>query len=544
MGAWGMTSDLPYSRAAVEIAVIGMSVKMGTGDLNPHIFYYPHLFLYILLFFFGLFFIAGKVIGIFPTVGDFQNLFFVNATAFYIIARCVTLFFMAGSVFLTYLIAKKAFNKKIAMISAAFMTFNITNVQLSHFALPDIPVLFFSLLAFYFIVRIMDGVDWKIYFLGGFLIGLATATKYQGLFLVLSLFIAHFLSLKRKSIKDIVITRKLPLAGIGVFMGFFLGTPFCILDYRNFVTYFTRVTGSVNSLSYGFASYRVNSMLPVYIIKDLLPFAMGILMSVLCIIAILYALKKHVKADIVILGTIILFLTYVIFSSWSYLKPRHIIHLFPLLFILIARLLYDTSTMLFKRENMARSIFLGAVTFLVLIPSVGHIYAYEKGITRRPIHIEAKTWIETNIPAGSKIAMHDGIPVNPNKKSIARKLKEVQDKKIGQGTKLEVMLTNRHLFPVVYDIYELPYPWRYDFDESDFDFERHINEGVRYFVFTEELSHYAKEPQKHKLQLKYYDSVKNSCALIKRFDSEYLRSELGVTEPSYIVIYEYKKEKM
>lgn len=542
MGAYGMTADLPYSRAAVEIAVVGMSVKLGTGDLNPHIFYYPHLFMYILFFLYGLFFILGKIIGIFPSVQEFQNLYFTDASAFYIIARSATLFFMAGSVLLTFVIAKRAFNKKIALVAAALITFNITMVQLSHYALSDIPVLFFSLLAFSVIVKIMEGARLRIYLLSGFLIGLATATKYQALFLVFSLILAHILSFEnKKDVRNIIFTNKLPLSFAGVFGGFFIGSPFCILDYKNFMSYFTLTAKAVSSPSYGFASYRITRALPLYIITDLLPYAAGILLSVFCVAAIVYALKKHTKSDILFLGTIFVFLIYVIASGWTYLKPRHIIHLFPLFFILIGRLLYDACSAIFKEETR-KNAFLVCMTVLVLIPSFRHIWIYEKNITSKPVHIEAKEWIESNIPASTKIATQDGIPIEPNERSIKRKLKEITEKNIGQGTKLKVMLTNRDLFDKTYDIYELPYPWRRDYDESDFDFDRHTKEGVRFFVFTNELSNYLAEPEKHSSQLGYYNSVKKNCVLRKKLTSRFLRSGLGaIKENPYVLIYEYKK---
>ena len=541
LGAYGMNADLPYSRAAVEIAIVGMSVKLGTGDLNPHIFNYPALFMYILFFLYGIFFILGKVFGFFPNVQAFQDLYFKDATAFYMIARSVTLLFMAGSVFLTYRIAKRLFNKKIATLAAIFMTFNITNVQLSHYATTDVPVLFFFLLALLFIVEIIEDRNLKTYLMAGFFVGIATAVKYQALFLSFSIILAHFLSFKKnKGLKKMIFTRKLPLSGLACFLGFFLGSPFCILDFKSFLADFAKMSKIVSSPMYGFVTYRVDGFLPVYIIKTLLPFAMGIAMTAVSLAALIYAIKKHTKADILFLGTIVIFLTYIVASNWTFLKPRHIIHLFPLFFILTGRLLYDVSSMIFKEK---RSLFLGVAVFLLLVPSFCHIWSYEKGIAAKPVWIKAKEWIESNIPASTKIAIQDGIPINPNEKAVMRRLKEIQAENIGKGTKLRAMLTNRHLFSKVYDIYELPYPWRLDYDDSDFDFDDHAKKGVRYFVFTKELSNYFNESDKYPVQLAYYDSVKENCVLIKKLKSRFFRSELGdIEEDPYVLVYEYREK--
>ena len=542
VGAYGMTSDLPYSRAGVEIAVIGMTVKMGSGDLNPHIFYYPALFMYILLALFGLFFVFGSITGAFQSVGDFQDLYFRDATAFYVIARSATLLFMAASVLLTYIVAKKMFDKKTGIIAAAFMAFNITNVRLSHYALTDIPVLFFSLVALLFVVKIMREGKLKSYILCGFCIGLATATKYQALFLLFSLLIAHFLyEGKITGLKSVVLNRKLHLSGLTCFAGFFLGSPFSILDYKDSIAYFMKVKVAVSSSAYGFASYRIDKPLPLYIVADLLPHAMGAVMTIFCIAAVLYAVKMRTRSDLLLLGTIFIFLAYVVLSGWQYLKPRHIIHLFPLFFILTGRMLHDISGRL-VRNNTGKNTFLICAVFLLLLPSFQNIWSYERVVSSKPVHVKAKEWIEANVPASQKIAAQDGIRLEANEKSIRRKLKEVTDKNLGHGAKMKVMLTNRHLFEKTYDIYELPYPWRGDYDEEDFDFRRHINEGVRFFVFTQELTNYLREPEEHRAQLEYFNSVKDNCVLAKKLTSKFVRSELGdIPIEPYVLVYEYKK---
>jgi hypothetical protein len=417
------------------------------------------------------------------------------------------------------------------------MTFNITNVQLSHFALTDIPVLSFSLLAFFVIVKIMEGASSKTYLLAGFLIGLAMATKYQAAFLAFSLALAHFMAPGK------IISRKPFFSIAGMASGFFIGSPFCFLDYKNFLPYFIRTKEAVASQSYGFACYRITEALPLYIVKELLPYAMSWVLTVFCVIAILYAIKKRTKADILFLATIFIFLLYVILSGWTYLKPRHIIHLFPLFFILIGRMFCDISAAIFTEERKRRT-FLISITVLALIPSLNEIWTYEGSIVAKPVWIKAKEWIESNVPASAKIASQDGIPIEPNEESIKRKLKEVTDEKIGHGVQLKAMLTNRNLFPKTYDIYELPYPWRLDFDESDFDFARHIKEGVRFFVFTEELTNYLREPEKYPAQIRYYNSVKEKCSLRTKLSSRFFRAELGnIKEDPYVLIYEYKGGK-
>src|SRR3989338_4781985 len=57
---------------ADEPIIVNHALAYATGDLNPHFFKIPPLASYLLFFVYGIYFIAGKLLGFFQSVSDFE----------------------------------------------------------------------------------------------------------------------------------------------------------------------------------------------------------------------------------------------------------------------------------------------------------------------------------------------------------------------------------------------------------------------------------------------------------------------------------------
>ena len=157
--------------------------------------------------------------------------------------------------------------------------------------------------------------------------------------------------------------------------------------------------------------------------------------------------------------------------------------------------------------------------------------------------IEAKEWIEENIRSGTKIACLSGVFLDANTDSLKRQLREIQEKKIGQGIELEKKIQYNSLYKVTYDLTILPYPWAETYDDQDFDFYDNIRKGIKYFIFTQELEEYFSDLEKYKIQVSYYHATIENCELIKEFRGPRLKIEPGyLSDDEYIQIYKYKCE--
>src|SRR3990167_5476147 len=68
-----------------EHLIINHALAFGTGDLNPHMFYFPTLFLYLLFAVFGGFYALGRVSGHFSGVDQFLQFFLQSPETFYVL---------------------------------------------------------------------------------------------------------------------------------------------------------------------------------------------------------------------------------------------------------------------------------------------------------------------------------------------------------------------------------------------------------------------------------------------------------------------------
>ena len=161
--------------------------------------------------------------------------------------RYVTALFSLGNVLAVYLLAKKLFNKDIALISALLLAVNFKAVVNSHIGWPDTYNAFFLLLSLIFSYRIIENSSVKNYLLAGVFLGLSISTKYQ-VFAVLPLLVSHIYAswFDRKKL----FSSKIILAGLSAAAVFILLNPY-------FWLYFEK---SLDILSYVSKKYAMGRM--------------------------------------------------------------------------------------------------------------------------------------------------------------------------------------------------------------------------------------------------------------------------------------------
>ena len=108
---WGISFGLPGLDHGDETEVVNHAVRFGSGDLNPHRFQYGSLVQYVLFFFYGLYYAIGRVLGHFSSIHQFAVHFVEDPTVFYLIARFLSAFLGAVTVYLTYLLGKRSGNE-------------------------------------------------------------------------------------------------------------------------------------------------------------------------------------------------------------------------------------------------------------------------------------------------------------------------------------------------------------------------------------------------------------------------------------------------
>ena len=203
MRIYGINFGLPYIYNLDEPYFVKPAVNMLTGDLNPHAFGHPGSpVMYLLFLVYSVYFLVGWIGGNFPDVRTLINLYENNPEMFHLMGRFLIAVFGIASVFLVYLVGVRTFDKKTGLIAALFMAVSPLHCRYSQIIRTDMIQTFFILVCILFCLFIYQRKETKDYIFAGLFAGLATATKYPGIFVVIPIILAHYFNERDKLYKE------------------------------------------------------------------------------------------------------------------------------------------------------------------------------------------------------------------------------------------------------------------------------------------------------------------------------------------------------
>ena len=244
-----------------------------------------------------------------------------------IFGKILELMFGLGCIYLVYLIGRKVFNEKIALLSAFFLAFSPTFLFYSSTILTGIPSLFFSLLSIYLFVK-------NKYLLTGLFLGLSFMTRFLQLFIIIPI-IFILLLYKKNKLKKI----------INLSYGFLIILiPYLILNiflYKNPVypfllqIFMSKYTGWVfhQSLSFYFINLFKENFLILFAIAGTV-----------------IVLKQKDYKKIAILSVFLLF--FVFFNSIAHKEMRFILVFLPYMCLVMSYGIFKGFNLIKKRKKL------------------------------------------------------------------------------------------------------------------------------------------------------------------------------------------------
>ncbi|MGB7295250.1 MAG: glycosyltransferase family 39 protein [Candidatus Aminicenantales bacterium] len=228
---WGLSSvyrrvdDIPLARHTERI-------YGGHWEPNP-VYYYPVFFNYL---------VAGglratsailHLAGAHPGEGLYPFRFDQVLLA----ARLLSAFLGSLTILLVFAIGRRLYGVREALLAAFFFSVAVIPILYSHQIVLDIPMTFFFALALFFCSGLLKKRRWPDYLLAGFACGLATATKYNGVFILAALLLGHLLGAPpaRRRFLRAVVDPKIYAAGLSAIAGFFTAHPYAVLHFRRFI---------------------------------------------------------------------------------------------------------------------------------------------------------------------------------------------------------------------------------------------------------------------------------------------------------------------
>lgn len=390
----GLRFGFPYLFHPDEPTAVKRALLFFRDGLNPHWFGMPSLYLYLLHFSFLAYYKVEVLLGLSPVLPHLQP----DQIPFYLIGRIWSAILGTGTVLLVYLTGKRLYSA-IAGLAASFLIAVLPlHLLHSHYATVDVPVTFLITLSFFFSASILGKRTLKYYLLAGGAAGLAAATKYNGIFTIFPFLAAHFLR-ERGGEKGIGRRIGDPYLLFGLSMAmltFVVATPYSIIELSRFLQDLATQSHYLISSGHGpiFIDTKPGAL---YQLLYTLYYAGGAVFWLMAVAGLIYALRRRQNSDWLILSWVI---PYFILISIPVVKfSRFFIPMLPFLSLCAGRLL-DTR---FKRQlltRLFRTAWLLSAIWLLL-----QAVAFSRVISRTDPRIEAKNWLEANLPRPSRIGL-------------------------------------------------------------------------------------------------------------------------------------------
>ncbi len=235
--AWGLAFGLPAATARPdETQIAGAALGFMTGDLRPPFFQWPMLFAYGVALVYILFVAVGRFFGGYQTQAAFAASRRQNIGPFLLMPRVLSLILGVATVWWVYGIARRTFDRSVALVAALFLAFAFLAVRDSHFGVTDGPMTALVVAAVIPILRWREDGGVRFAVLAGLATGVAASTKYNGALVGVAFLAAAGLRATDKASPGPI---KRAAFGVAVYSlasaaAFFSTSPYVLLEWARF----------------------------------------------------------------------------------------------------------------------------------------------------------------------------------------------------------------------------------------------------------------------------------------------------------------------
>lgn len=496
-------------------------------DLNPHFFNYPTLYFYVQFLGQGLLYLLLRLGGVVSSVIDYRMLYELDKTPFYIMGRTLTVLFAGGSVLVTYVLGRRVHSVAAGAVAAFLVAINAFHISKSQVIEVDVPLTLFVLLTLWMSLRILEDPKSRHYVLAGLFAGMATSTKYSGLFLLLPIACAHFLAMRRlekarQASRDDRQARPQgrrrvgrpekqrplgwglllggPLRALAVFALALLATsPFILLDFDNFWIGFNYERLHMQLGHFGL------DQTPAFFfyVRELTRNLLGWPLALTSVVALFYWIVRRRAGWALVLAAFPLVYVAVI-SSFSMKADRYVLPLVPVACILAAAFAMEW----LRHQRWAVA---GAVGTAVLLgaPSLWSDL-HDRSRLRDDTRTLARQWIEKNVPAGSYIVTEAYGPEPLSAIDLAN-----------LDTDLAERIVARLGDTKVYAMYPIPMlQVRPELSAPFYSLSQYADLADYIVTSSSVSSRYRKDPELFAPMVAFYDSLEARFALAREFGPE------------------------
>lgn len=390
---WALGQGLPYLVGSDEPVMAGIALQMmRTGDFNPHFFDYPGLLIYLHLAIGCARFLWGAIQGTWHALGDMTQADLI------LWGRAATAAFGLATVLLVYHIGGR-WGSRHGLLAAGLMAVLPMHVRESHYMLTDVPLTFFTALTLLLTLQAHERPAIGRFALAGVAAGLASASKYNGVLVLVVPLVAAWMTLEARPSR-----LACALAALGASVAtFFVTAPYTLLDLPAFLEAFGRLT-----LSYRPRPDRVEPEWITYVKH--LRLSLGWPAFLVMFAGIGLALVRAVRGPGRLRWTLLLVFPALYFrfiAGQSLVYGRYLLPLTPFVCVLVGTTVVSGVSLLrrFDIPRAARSALIISLTVAVLLPPVIEAARFNVSIALPSTQEAAYRWIIERLPMDSAIAI-------------------------------------------------------------------------------------------------------------------------------------------
>jgi hypothetical protein len=401
---YGLGHGLPFVYNPDEANIMARALSIAQGP-DPGYYVYPSFFFYYLFALMGGLFVAGRLLGRYDNLSDFETRFFEDPTDFYLAGRLASVVFALATVVLVGRLVGKHFGAVAGRAAAFFVAVAYFHVRDAHYLKHDVPAGFLVALALWAIDRALSKRDNASHALAGGILGISFATHYYLIFLAPAFVSSHLARWGREGFSRVI------LAGAVSALTFFCLSPFAVLHLGTTLEHMraNRQVVMDRSLDAGAVLFPSAGRYLDFLLDQ----GLGYLLVAL-VVAGFYLMVRRGLAVLALWGGFPLL--FFAFISYTFFAGRYFNPMLPSLAAAAGLALASIE----KRFGGWASV---VVALLAAIQPLFHAVQVDRLFAERDTRTLAREWILENIPSGRTVALQSySVPLPQSAESVKASL--------------------------------------------------------------------------------------------------------------------------
>jgi 4-amino-4-deoxy-L-arabinose transferase-like glycosyltransferase len=401
---WGIGFGLPYAYHFDEPTYVSAALNLGARIIGrqPN----PTGFSNLLFGEYAVYFVAGRLVGWFASVGDFERAYRLDPTAFLLLGRVTSALLGTLNVLAVYQVGKTWAHRGQGLLAALFLAVAFLHVRDSHYGVPDITAACLVSVTVVFCLLMVRQPARGYSYLAAATGGLAIAVKWSVWPLLITLSLAVFFRWQMRGEKLAIgqLSRYLLSLLLCFVGGLILGGFQLFLKPAVYLEYALREAAAGEGG--GFGAWQIDTVAGWLFYLKTAAYGLGLVFLALAVLGGLWravqAVRNRDRLSLLLLSFPVCY--YLIMGATRHYFARYALPLVPFAAVFAAEPIWALAQMDTRQQALAKGL-AALLAVAVLAQPLASSVQHDRLLGAEDTRTVAKSWIEANVPAGAKIAV-------------------------------------------------------------------------------------------------------------------------------------------